>query len=66
MDIADIEEKIRKMVTKYQALEETHQELRQQLDVLQQACKRLQSKRDLAIHSVEKIINQLKLVEKQS
>lgn len=66
MELMEIETKVRNLIEKHQALERSQQELKAQIDVLQQACKRLQSKRDLAISNVEAVIEQLKVLEGQA
>ncbi len=65
MDLTELEERVRRLVEKHQALERSHKELKTQVDVLQQACRRLQEKRDLAVTNVEEVIKQLKLLESQ-
>ena len=66
VDIATIEAKIQKLVERYQYLEKSHQQLQQQVKSLNQACEELQAKRDLAINSVENVIERLKMLETQA
>ena len=66
MDVSLIEAKVIKLIDKHNTLEKSCKDLQKQVDLLQHACKRLQSKKNLAVASVEKIVEQLKTLEKQS
>ena len=66
VDIAAIEAKVQKLVERYQHLEKAHCQLQQQVELLNQACEELQAKRDLAITSVENIIERLRMLETQA